>query len=495
MTSYFCITIRFLQPYSHGRSENGDPEWPPSPLRAFQALLAGAAGRWNERRKISEAMPAFQWLEVQTHPEIVAAPGVPSSTKCQLYVPDNTADLLVPAWKKGDISKAPVRSEKVVRPTRLAGDVVYYLYPLENGSCPHLNILAASARSITHLGWGIDMVVGDARIISGEEALSLDGQRWLPSPVGSTQLRIPIDGTTNNLARKHEAFLNRLSGDGFHPVPPLRAFHTQGYRRSNAPLQRPFRVFELRKTDGGRFRYPQSRLVHIAGMVRHLAIKTMKTSPPAGTSQEWVETFVAGHYAEGSPEHRQLAYLPLPSIGHAHADPGVRRVMIVAPVGNDAWLNHVARRLAGQMLEPLRGDEFNGNDPPLLVPVRRDNIALFYTQSANTWASVTPVILPGHDDHKPHKTRKLIETALAQSGIEQPCEFQWSAYSRWPKSFSAHKYDRNKRPTGYIRPDHLLSQTALHLTLTFKYDLQTPGPIALGAGRHCGFGLMAALPD
>jgi hypothetical protein len=27
-------------------------------------------------------------------------------------------------------------------------------------------------------------------------------------------------------------------------------------------------------------------------------------------------------------------------------------------------------------------------------------------------------------------------------GIDQPCEFEWSAFSRFPKSLSAHKYDR-----------------------------------------------------
>jgi len=115
----------------------------------------------------------------------------------------------------------------------------------------------------------------------------------------------------------------------------------------------------------------------------------------------------------------------------------------------------------------------------------------FYTERANTWASVTPVILPGHDDHRPEKTRKLIERALAQSGIEQPCEFEWSAFSRFPKSLSARKYDKNKKLTGYVRPDYLNSQTAVHLTLRFRENVTVPGPLVIGAGRHIGLGLMA----
>jgi len=165
--------------------------------------------------------------------------------------------------------------------------------------------------------------------------------------------------------------------------------------------------------------------------------------------------------------------------------------MIVAPAGDNAWLDHLARYLAGRMLEPLRGDEFADREPPILVPARHDNIARRYTQPANVWASVTPVILPGHDDRKPDKTRKLIEKALAQSGIDQPCEFEWSAFSRFPKSLSAHKYDRQNRPAGYIRPDHLLTQTAVHLTVRFNEGVEVPGPLAIGAGRHCGLGILA----
>jgi CRISPR-associated protein Csb2 len=147
--------------------------------------------------------------------------------------------------------------------------------------------------------------------------------------------------------------------------------------------------------------------------------------------------------------------------------------------------------LDGQQLSPT--PETKLDRPPTLVRVRNDNVARHYLNYANTWASVTPVILPGHNDHKPDKTRKLIEKALQQSGIDLPCEFEWSPFSHFPKSLPAFKYDRDKRLTGYIRPDHLLSQTAVHLKLRFNDGVKVPGPLAIGAGRHCGFGLMAAV--
>jgi CRISPR-associated protein Csb2 len=513
-----------LQPYSHGRNENADPEWPPSPLRLAQALVAAAAGRWNERRSLSSIVPAIHWLEALPPPGIVGAPALPSKQPYRLYVPDNVADKVAGAWSRGrDASIADYRTEKDVRSAQLDGDSVHYLYslpPADADSQIHIETLTAAARSITHLGWGIDMAVGDARIMTEHQALELPGHRWHVSPVGGTLLRIPRRGTLDDLMRKHADFLNRVTDEGFRPIPPLRVFDVVRYRRNDEPVQRPYRVFELRNTDGSRFRYPHRKLIHIAGMVRHLAIDAMKTAVPRGVPDHWVETYIAGHRRKGnvdaavagrcsedSPnetqqqvfadddEHRQLSYLPLPSMGHSHADPGVRRIMIAAPTGDDASLDHVARRLAGQTLKPQRGDEFAGREPPLLVPVRRDNVARFYTEPANVWHTITPVILPGHDGHKPAKTRALIERALIQSGIDQACEFEWSTHSRFPQAYSAHKYDKHRRPQGYIRPGYLLSQTAVHLTLRFHGEMKIPGPIAVGAGRHCGFGLMACVDE
>ena len=250
-------------------------------------------------------------------------------------------------------------------------------------------------------------------------------------------------------------------------------------------------MFELRHDDDSFCRYPQRKLIHIAGMVRHVAKELMSRSPPRDVHENWVERYVVGHRDENTEAHRQFSYLPLPSIGHEYADQLVRRVMVTAPMGDDGWLEHLAHQLAGRQLKPQNGDEFSAG-PPTLVRVLRDKVARRYTDAANRWASVTPVMLPGHDDGKPAKTRKLIEAALEQSGIEQPCSYEWSVFARFRNSLSAHKYDRNKRANFYL-PSYLQSRSAIHLTLTFKDELEATGPLVVGAGRHCGFGLMAAI--
>jgi len=450
---------------------------------------------------------ALGWLEHQPSPLILAPRSKPSAAYC-LSVPNNAMDLVGKAWVKGnyfgtgDSNPATHRTMKTIRPLRMVnsadgddGDTLHYLWPLDDAvSQDTIDALIDAARRMIALGWGIDLVVGDAERIDDAALANLGGERW-SSTSGSAPavLRIPAPGTLEALQDRYTAFISRMSDEGLVPVPPLTAFEMIGYRRPTDPIGRPHVVFELRHDSDEFCRYPQRKLIHIAGMVRHLAVRAMRKSPPPGVGEGWVERYVAGHRPEGETDHRQFSYLPLPSIGHEHADQIVRRVMIAVPHGDEQWLEHLARRLAGQRLIPERGDAFGDAGPPTLVRVHRDNVAHFYTQPATRWASVTPVILPGHDDKKPTKRLKLIRKALRDAGIEQPCEFEWSTHSRFLKSFSAHKYDRDGKPTGYFRPDHLLTQTAVHLRIRFDDELQVPGPIIIGAGRHCGFGLMAAV--
>ena len=468
----------------------GPPEWPPSPYRLFQALVAGLARRGELELELGQALGLLQTLDA---PMIIAPRSRPGQIVTR-FVPNNDGD------------KKPDRQDRLTGKTScptlmLDPPDVHYLWEISQDQIPRAEGICSAARYLACLGWGIDMAYAEGQLIGGDEIAKLPGVRWYPRKGVMRDdglLRVPIFGrgtgvdSLSDLKRAHKSALDRIQhGKPLNTVEKPKVFDSVFYESKDRLLARPHVVFELRRNDGTFFAYPQNALIHIAGMVRHLAIEAMRKSPPEGVDDDWIETYVAGHIPAGAVEHRQFSFLPLPSIGHQHADQKVRRVMIAAPVGDDRFLRHLAMRLDGQQLKPT--PETTLDHPPTLVRVRGDKVAPFYTQSANTWASVTPVILPGHDDHKPDKARKLIEKALAQSGIQQRCEFEWGPISQFPKSLSAHKYDRNKRPTGYIRPDHLLTQTAVHLKLCFNDGFEVPGPLAIGAGRHCGLGVFARM--
>jgi CRISPR-associated protein Csb2 len=489
--TYLLLSVRWLDDRYHGLLDReGPPEWPPSPYRLFQAIVAGIARRGELDSDLGASLAWLQTLE----PPLIVAPNSRPGQVVTRFVPNNDGD------------KKPIRqdrlTDKTSRPTlMLDSPVIHYIWSINKCDSGMEKAIRDAARSLTTFGWGIDMAYADAQLIGHDKIKELFGVRWYPRK-GVLQenglLRVPVvhpdtqENTLSDLRRAHQSAVGRIEhGKPLNTVIKPKIFDRVFYESTESPIGRPYIVFELRRGDGTFFPYPQNSLVHVAGMVRHLAIEAMKQSPPENVNDDWVETYVAGHAPQGYAQHRQFSYLAIPSIGLIHTDPAIRRVMIAAPPGDERLLLHLAMHLTGRQLKPT--PETKIEYPPTLERVRDGKVVALYVEPSNVWASVTPVILPGHDDHKPDKTRKLIQIALAQSGIEQCCEFEWSASSQFRKSLSAHKYDRQNRQIGYIRPHHLLTQTAVHLKLRFKGGVKVPGPLAIGAGRHCGLGIFARL--
>lgn len=477
MAEILKLRFRFLQPLAHGRCDGDEPEWPPSPLRVFQAMTAAVSARWNEREDIVYALPALRVLQSSATPEIVACVGSPSEVRTQYYVPDNTADLLVPSWKKGESNKGVTRTDKVVRPIHLDGETVSYLFQFEQPLGEHFETLRAAARSVTHLGWGIDMVVGDAKIVSAEEAAQLQGERWTATNSNGTKLRVPTQRTLDDLVRKHRDFLGRVTSEGYRPVPPLREYKLQSYRNTSEPEPRPCCVFQILRPDAKGYRPfgTASRTRDVAAWVRHAV---------ADVCRDWedIASFVHGHSEDGGANrgpnsNLRFQYLPLPTIASYDSRTrfgAIRRVVIAAPIGFDDRINFIRKRLIGKELT------WEGKTHGILnLAGQQDWVSKQYTGTATCWNSVTPVILDGFDDCNPAKTKRLICKALSNAGIKTEAEFEWQSFG----------YRAGVEPANaFLRPAKL-NGTMVHLRL--KFAKRMAGPIALGAGRFRGFGLMA----
>ena len=508
MSNVLCITIRFIQPFPlfHGRTDTGSPEWPPSPLRLFQAIVNAAGLRergFSLSTKVHDALTQLESIS----PVIVAPPAKASQVGYRAYVPHNQGDLVTAAWERGNdvASIATHRVEKDIRPMRLdneSGEIpeLHYLFDIDDSisnARELLDDLRPIVRSVVALGWGIDMVSADASLISESNSKDLIGDRWEPTKSGTRKIRVQQPGTLLALMARHERFLQRIVDRKFTPVSPLRTFATIRYRRSGDSIFRPHAIFKLLDANRETARYPHAQMIHVAGMVRHLAIEVMKNDPPTWLSgdSKWSGTFFSGHSDENSV-HRQLSYVPLPSIGSTHADALIRNVMIIAPFGLERELEWLCERIDDAQLTPELANPGIGfkEEQELWIerylPPSNKFIDSLYLGISEKWQSVTPVILDGHDDKKPGKTTKLIQLALCRAGMDTPCEFTWQSFPFVKNCLSAHKYDRDGRHTGYHRPHHLKHQTAVHVRLKFEQPVR--GPLTLGAGRHCGFGLMAA---
>jgi CRISPR-associated protein Csb2 len=476
VSAAFRVTARFLQPYSHGRGEDGDPEWPPAPLRLFQALVASAVGRQPNSERRARASQTLQWLERHSSPEIVAPPVV-GAVPYRLFVPDNIGDKVAKAWSAGrNASLADYRTEKDARPLRLIGEAVHYVFKEADELGSHLLTLQMMARSITHLGWGVDMVVGDASPATD----ALEGERWIPGRHGGPTLRRPITGTFHALEERHDHFLGRLQGGAFHPVPPLGVFSTTRYARATDPEPKPFAAFRLMDPwTGKRLSLDTSKRARdVAAWIRHV-VGAVCEHWPFGSTRTLVHGHVGGD-ANAETPCRRMWFIPMPTINHVLSRvEGIGRVMVAAPSGCEREIEWLHARLGGQDLV------WQGRPVAFLDPLPpTDWVVRQYVEPSTVWSTVSPVVLPGHDDHRDCKTERLLRRAFLHAGLEREIvesirELSWrKAGFRAGTDFA----------TRYFAPDKVRGPM-FHVRVGFATPFT--GPLAIGSGRYRGMGVFA----
>jgi CRISPR-associated protein Csb2 len=537
MDSNLRISIHFLNALFHGRRGHGEPEWPPSSLRLFQSLVAAAA-RLGAGSVSPDSKAALEWLERQAPPSIVAPKGAAASAY-RMSVPNNAMDLVARAWVQGnytgagDANPATHRALKTVQPMwMLYGDVVFYFWPLDDPFNEEVRGFVAELMSIVSrvvaLGWGIDLAVGQGSIIPKEQADAIPGERWLPIREAKNDgLRTPTHGTLNDLLWRHEHFLKRVNPDdhSYNAPPPLSVFRTIEYRRSTDPPRRLSIAFSLLKPGSTGYRAfdtPRQALT-VAGMFR---CATKRSAKNTGWSDEEVGRFVLGHgESKGSSKHEavgphRFAYIPLPSIEARGANMAqvvgpVRRVMLTSSSDEAeeqmAWARRV---LPGQSLVE---DGKTGAEPVAVLGriTGQDNVIRRYTDRAPSWATVTPVVLPGYDDPAHYRRRLgqgttadeqkkllsklcdridgLIRKAIVHAGFSQEladhAEIEWRKTGYWPGVDLADRYGV---------PDHLKRFSRYHVQIRWLdrqgNAVEIPGPICISGGRYYGVGLFAALP-
>jgi CRISPR-associated protein Csb2 len=475
--------------------------------------VAASAARWGKQDHLEYARPALQWLESEHPPEIVAPPSEPGSAY-QLWVPNNAMDLVGRAWSRGNTSgtgeanPATHRTMKTVCPTWLRdADAVHYLWELPDSLTEairrHIETLFAASHSLVALGWGIDLVAGHGQVLSAEDVAKLPGERWRPT-AGSTGagLRVPSPGTLDALTNRHGAFLHRLKGGSLTPVPPLTTFDVVGYRRPTDLVARPFAAFELwRPTEQlatlppGKSKFcpfdPLRVAVTVAPMVRRAAAEAARA---ARWPEERINTFIHGHTPDGAdrlrggPDVARFAYLPLPSLerrgppgGRTEHCGSVRRVLVVGPPGATAEVGWARRALSGRELT----DERTGQPVALLAVTSASDphIHAAYVGPAQVWSTVTPVVLPGHDDGDPAEAVHLLRRAFIQAGLPgelvQAADLEWRWAGFRPGVDLATRYDR-PRPVRMPR---------YHVRV--RWPTPVGGPLAVGTARYRGLGIFA----
>ncbi|MDP9035058.1 MAG: type I-U CRISPR-associated protein Csb2 [Myxococcota bacterium] len=506
MSRHFVLSFRFLSPWFHGRGDGAAPEWPPSPLRAFQAVVAAAARAGT----LESTRGALTWLEQRAAPLIIAPEAVESAVGYRLSVPHNAMDIVGKQWSRGDEGNAAEhRTMKNLRPHRLPEDsVVHYAWQFYGDGSP-AHALIPAARGVVALGWGVDLVVGDGAVVEGARLAETSAKLrvWEPRSDGREELRAPMKGTLDDLDRRHAAFLSRTSftDPTLRPPPALSTFVITRYARADQPRAADIAGFTLMRVESDNFRAFNAarRGMAVAGMLRH-AVRTAAVR--AGWDEARVKASVLGH---NDSHEARLLLVPVPSIeprGRGAETVGaVRRVMVFStdPRSSDtAW---GARALGGMDLI----DEKTGEVHAVLAATSPgDRVLKRYLSESSTWATVTPMVLPGHDDRGGlrEKLRKamrveeqrslldrlmkrreaLVRKALRHAGLGDELVFSAEIETR-ETGFIAGV----EKASRYAVPSHLTSSPRLHVKLT--WPVKVVGPLCVGRGRFSGLGLFASV--
>lgn len=257
-------------------------------------------------------------------------------------------------------------------------------------------------------------------------------------------------------------------------------------------------VFVLRELPGNR-RYALESCGIVAEAMRR---ELMSRWPGPGPLPEWL----SGHAPDGSPSKLpRPAYLPLGFVGHEHADGHLLGVAIAFPRDFDPAAIQVLFELLGQH-DGNNPHEIAEGVPYLSVEVRNPHLqnavigrlelelderpegrrqttlkAHTWTAPAQTWATVTPVMLPQFPKPGKFEPEEVVAQACVDAGYPEPVAVRVSFAPLVPGV--PHSRAFHVRPRHGGRPPRPLT----HAEITFP--TQVRGPVLIGAGRYAGYGL------
>jgi len=461
--NWLCVEMRFLFSKYHGSRDGGRrPDYPPSAHRMFQALTAAA----NNNGGMSDAAKeALQWLEKQSPPQIM----VPESSlgfRVTTFVPNNDMNVVARAWAKGRTpEKKPeeLRTAKILRPRHLGGDAtVRFLWSAKDASSP-LDRICELARHVHHLGLGIDMVVGNGHVLDDPQKNRLPGMTYVP--IAGKGWRVPVEGSLEELMGRYQQQMNAM---------PLNQYDEVTYVREAATRRPLMHAFALVNEDGDYCRFDSTDAMVVAAELRHAAHTRAKQ---LRFDAAFTEGYVCGHANRSYDKDNRFAYIPVPTLAPAGRDNDIRRVMLIQGQANNK-ADSLIRRLGGVSLSgKARLQPIDNPD--------KDGVMKKYTEAAERWATVTPMVLPGHLNGRglARRQTKLVLKSLAHAGIMTPvAEIHLQADPIFPGA---------ERTGRYRVPEYLRQFTKAHAIITFSEPVV--GPVVIGAGRYVGLGLMAGL--
>lgn len=479
----------------------GTPEWPPSPARVFQALVAGVA---RGKDFPDEAARALTWLEGLDPPRI-ATPRARLGAEGALWVPNNDLDA-----KGGDPARvSDLRVRKRFLPRILEGDEPFlYVWSWVHGE-EHARTLISAAESIYQLGRGIDLAWASGEILDDEatDRLFAGYPGVVHEPAGPGDHRgslCPMPGSLTSLRQRFESLRIREVIDG--------KKHSEIFENAPKPRFRSIRYgrhveiasYDLVHADdvGQPFPVALDRAAVLIAAVRDAAAERLRAAFPQ--HHEEIERVLVGRKPDGrhdGPRADRIRIAPLPSIGHPEADLGVRRLAVSLPGGALLSVEDLAWAFDGLSLVTPEISKVEY----LLARSAGSTMLARYRRDARRFRSITPVVLPQEASRRRIEPTRRVEQA--KGGAERAREEQRAQTAvrtalrhagivARPESIEVQRepFDRRgKRAEPFAADTRFSKERLWHVRISLDRALQ--GPIVIGDGRFLGLGLLAPIHE
>ena len=507
-----AIGVRFHEGRYHGRPQGG-ADWPPSAARLFQALVAGAA---RGETLAEEDKSAFAWLECLA-PPVIAAPPMRAGQGFRNFVPNNDLDAV-----GGDLKRlGEIRAPKLIRPILFDAETpLLYLWTFDDSPEAQANVrqVCGIVERLYQLGRGVDMAWAWGEIIAAEDAearLAMHGGVvYRPAQAGAGAiLAVPINGSLDSLTERHNETRRRFQtlyeakptkkepdrrvavGQIFaQPLKPR--FGQAAYNSPPVRLLFDIRSTGVRNAEPEFAPWPLTRAVELVTAVRDSAASRLKQHRSAAL----IERVLIGRDATEADKAARVRIAPLPSIGHAHADHAIRRILVEVPPNCPLAIADIRWGFSVEFAADNQTGEFISE----LVPAGDDSMLDHYgvDNPARVWRTVTPAALPHgatrwrmqpsrlHHSAKPiGAPERIAEENRAAAAVVQALRHAGVGATITDMRVQREPFARHGARAEVFVPGTRFTKEGLwHVEITFAQSVG--GPLIIGDGRYLGLGLL-----
>jgi len=256
--------------------------------------------------------------------------------------------------------------------------------------------------------------------------------------------------------------------------------------------------------------WPPTSIVALVQNLRDAAAARLSKALPQ--NEALIDRILVGRGATEADKPARVRIIPLPSIGHAHADHAVRRVLVEVPPNCPIPADDIAWGFSGLDLgiDHQNGEVLHEGQPLLMLADDRsmlDHYGIAEPTAACLWRTVTPSALPQsaarrridpsriHEAaeqkgvterlHEEERATGAVVQALRHAGVKATAES--IRVQREP--FAA----KGARAEAFVPGTRLAKARLWHAEIAFAEP--THGPLVIGDGRYLGLGLMAPVKD